>query len=110
MDTTTAISSFSALGQRTRLDALRLLIQAGQHGLLAGEIGARLDVRQNTMSANLAVLSNAGLVRSERQGRSIRYFAELSAIGGLLSFLMEDCCGGNPEQCKSIIDKITFPC
>ncbi len=106
MESTKAISSFSALSQQTRLDVFRLLIKAGANGLLAGELGERLDVRQNTMSANLAVLLNAGLVRNERQGRTIRYYADFDAVRGLLAFLMEDCCGGRAELCQPIIDKI----
>ena len=91
-----ALSDFSALGQPTRLQVFRLIIRAGSDGLLSGEIGERLDVRQNTMSANLTVLLNSGLVRNERQGRSIRYFADFDALKGLLAFLMQDCCGGKP--------------
>ena len=109
MDTYKAADSFSALSQTTRIDVLRLLIKAGRQGMPAGEIGERLDVRQNTMSANLAVLLRAGLVRNERQGRTIRYFADLDGIGELLGFLMEDCCGGRPELCQSIIEEVACP-
>lgn len=110
MESINAISAFSALSQQTRLDVFRLLIKAGENGLLAGELGEQLDVRQNTMSANLTVLLNAGLVRNERQGRKIRYFVDLDALRGLLAFLMEDCCGGRPELCQPIIDEIACAC
>ena len=110
MESNTVTSAFSALSQKTRLDVFRLLIKAETTGLLAGELGERLDVKQNTMSANLTVLLNAGLVRNERQGRTIRYFADFEAIQGLLAFLMEDCCGGRPELCKPIIDEIVCAC
>lgn len=70
-----SFNAASALGQSTRLDVFRLLIQAGADGLLSGEISQCLNVRQNTMSANLTVLLNSGLVYNERQGRQIRYFA-----------------------------------
>lgn len=110
MESNQAISSFSALSQQTRLDVFRLLIKAGADGVLAGELAEQLDVRQNTMSANLTVLLNAGLVRNERQGRTVRYFADFDAVRGLLAFLMEDCCGGRPELCKSIIDEIACAC
>lgn len=110
MESNQAISSFSALSQQTRLDVFRLLIKAGANGLLAGELGEQLDVRQNTMSANLTVLLNAGLVRNERHGRTIRYFANFDAVRGLLGFLMEDCCGGRPELCQPIIDEIACAC
>lgn len=106
MDSLNALSSFAALSQQTRLDVFRVLVKAGSDGLLSGEIGTRLNVRQNTMSANLAVLLNSGLVRNERQGRTIRYFADFDTIRNLLAFMMEDCCGGRPEICQPVIDEI----
>ncbi|WP_306257833.1 helix-turn-helix transcriptional regulator [Pararhizobium sp. IMCC21322] len=110
MDNSDAIISFAALSQPTRLDVFRLLVKAGAQGMLSGEIGERLDVRQNTMSANLAVLLNSGLVRNERQGRTIRYYADFDAMRGLLGFLMEDCCGGRPDLCQPVIDEIACAC
>ena len=110
MDSKNALAAFAALSQPTRLDAFRLLIQVGAEGMSAGEIGARLDVRQNTLSANLAVLLNAGLVTNERQGRSIRYFAKMDGLRGLLGFLLEDCCGGRKELCQPLIDEIACAC
>jgi len=104
------LSIFSALSQETRLEVFRLLVKAGADGLLAGEIGERLEVRQNTMSANLTVLLNSGLVRNERQGRTIRYFADFDVVGGMLAFLLEDCCGGRAELCKPLIDEIACAC
>jgi len=106
MEEYNVLAAFSALSQQTRLDVFRLLVKAGAEGILSGEIGDKLNVRQNTMSANLTVLLNAGLVVKERQGRTIRYFADFEAVRGLLAFLMEDCCGGNPELCQSVIDEI----
>jgi DNA-binding transcriptional ArsR family regulator len=110
MDKNKVLSAFAALSQETRLDVFRLLVKAGEHGMLSGEIGERLDVRQNTMSANLTVLLHAGLVRNRREGRSIRYFADFDGIQGLLAFLMEDCCGGRPELCRPVIDEIAAAC
>lgn len=106
MDIKDALSAFGALSQKTRLEVFRLLIRAGDAGMTAGEIGEALDVRQNTMSANLAVLLQSGLIRNEREGRSIRYFADLDGIRELLTFLMADCCGGHPELCAQVIETI----
>jgi hypothetical protein len=61
------------------------------------------------MSANLAVLHNAGLIRNTREGRAIRYFADMDGMQGLLAYLMEDCCGGRPELCQPIIEQIASP-
>ncbi len=110
MDRSGALAALSALGQETRLDVFRLLVRAGEAGLLAGEIGDRLGVLQNTMSANLAILQRSGLLRSRREGRAVRYFADMDGVRGLLGFLMEDCCGGRPEICQPALDSIACPC
>mgnify|MGYP000162097412 CR=1 FL=1 len=110
MDITQSLFAFSALSQQTRVEVLRLLIRAGQTGMNAGEIGDVLGVRQNTMSTNLNILLRSGLVRNEREGRSIRYFADFDGIRGLLAFLMEDCCGGKPELCEPLLDAIVCDC
>ncbi|MEL6679383.1 MAG: metalloregulator ArsR/SmtB family transcription factor [Pseudomonadota bacterium] len=106
MDRSEALTAFSALSQPTRLDALRLLVRAGAEGLLAGEIAAALEVRQNTLSANLSLLMGAGLIRNRREGRGIRYFADMGRLAGLIGYLMEDCCGGAPERCRPLIDAL----
>ena len=110
MDISNALNSFSALSQDTRLAVFRLLVKAGASGMAAGEIAAALDVRQNTMSANLAVLARSGLINSRREGRIIRYFANMEAVKQLLAFMLEDCCGGNPEKCQPVIDEISLAC
>jgi len=110
MDKKQALDALAALSQETRLDAFRLLVQVGPQGLPAGEVGERLGVRQNTMSANLSVLAQAGLIRSAREGRSIRYFADMDGVEGLLGFLMENCCGGAPDLCRPVIARLTCAC
>jgi len=110
MDKKCALEALTSLGQDTRLDVFRLLVQVGPEGMPAGGIGERLGVRQNTMSANLQVLAHAGLIRAEREGKSIRYFADMDGLKGLLSYLLEDCCGGAPEMCQPVISKLTCMC
>lgn len=106
MDKYRALDAFGALSQPTRLDVFRLLIKAGEAGMSAGNISDTLMVRQNTMSANLSILARSGLIRSVREGRSIRYFADMDGMRGLLAFLMEDCCGGCPELCQPVLDEL----
>ena len=79
-------------------------------GLAAGEIARRLDTPPNSLSANLTVLSHAGLIRSRRQGRSIIYTAEYDRMRDLLGFLVEDCCGGSPEICSPLAEVIRTAC
>ena len=110
MEKTRALDAFAALSQPSRLDAFRLLVKAGGAGMSAGEVGEALGARQNTMSTNLSILVRAGLIRSVREGRSIRYFADMDGMRGLLAFLMEDCCGGRPELCGPVIDQLACEC
>ena len=84
--------------------AFRLLVEAGEEGVPAGEIARRLDVPHNTLSTHLAQLTRAGLVRSRRESRSIIYMADLAGIRALLAFLVQDCCHGRPEACAPLLD------
>ncbi|MGE0281702.1 MAG: ArsR/SmtB family transcription factor [Rhizobiaceae bacterium] len=110
MDKKDALSALAALGQETRLDIFRLLVRAGADGIAAGEIAKRLGAVQNTTSAHLKQLENAGLVRARREGRSIRYLVEMTGFRDLLAFLMEDCCNGSPDVCRPLIDAVTCRC
>jgi DNA-binding transcriptional ArsR family regulator len=110
MDTRQAITAFDALSQETRLEALRLLIKAGPEGIAAGSISDQLGIRQNTMSMNLKILAQAGLIRSVRDGRTIRYRADFDGIQKIVLYLMKDCCGGRPELCQPILDQVTCEC
>jgi ArsR family transcriptional regulator len=109
MESEEAILAFAALAQSTRLDVFRLLMEHEPDGLAAGEIARRMAVPHNTMSAHLAILTRAGLVKFERQSRSIIYRAELDAVRSLAGFLVKDCCGGKPEICAPLIADLS-PC
>ncbi|MHA7776510.1 ArsR/SmtB family transcription factor [Roseibium sp. M-1] len=102
MEKEDALNALAALGQETRLDVFRLLVKAGKEGMTAGAISDALDVRPNTLSTHLGALSRSGLVRAERDGRSICYRASLETMQVLVTYLLQDCCGGNPELCAPI--------
>ena len=102
METARALNSLSALAHEGRLAVFRLLVKSGPDGMAAGDIARRLKTPANTMSAQLLVLANAGLVRARRDGRSIIYAADFARISALLLFLTEDCCGGRPEICAPL--------
>lgn len=99
-----AVGALSALAHGARLEVFRLLVRAGEDGMAAGEIARATGALANTLSANLAILSRAGLVRSRREGRSIVYAAAYDRMSALLAFLMEDCCGGHAEVCGPLAD------
>lgn len=109
METESAISALGALAQGTRLDTFRLLVRNEPDGLAAGEVARQLDVPQNTMSAHLAILARAGLIRSERHSRSIIYRADLDGVRALMLFLLKDCCAGNADLCAPLVAELA-PC
>lgn len=102
MESNIAIKRLSALAQESRLAVFRLLIKAGPQGLAAGEVARALEITPNTLSAQLTILANAGLVVSRRDGRSIIYAADFGGMSELLVYLMEDCCQGRPEVCAPL--------
>jgi len=110
MDIPTTVKALSALAQESRLNAFRLLLRCGPEGLAAGEIARQLDIPHNTLSSHLAILCNAGLLTSQRESRSIFYRINFDGTRALLSFLMEDCCQGQPELCSPLLDSLLPGC
>jgi DNA-binding transcriptional ArsR family regulator len=110
MDSSSAITALAALAQEGRLAVFRLLIKSGPQGTAAGKIARTLRVPHNTLSAQLAILCRAQLLRSRRDGRSIIYAIDLDGTRQLLSFLVEDCCRGSPEVCQPLIASALAEC
>lgn len=110
MDILDAISGLSALAQESRLKVFRLLVRKGKDGMAAGDIARALDVPSNTMSSHLAILSRAKLVQARKDGRSVTYAVDLEGTRALLSFLVEDCCQGEPAVCGPVIGSTLTAC
>ena len=102
MDSEKAALGFTALGQTTRLELLRLLLARGPNGMAAGDIAGALGVTPSTLSFHLRALDQAGLIRPTRQGRSLVYAAQVAALRDLLAFVADACCEGQPERCGDI--------
>ena len=109
MDDSQTLTALAALAQPTRLQTFRLLVSREPDGVPAGELARLVGVPQNTMSAHLATLAQAGLVAGERQSRSIIYRADLVRFRETILFLLNDCCGGRTEICAPLIADLT-PC
>ena len=102
LDEDQAIDGLGSLAQPTRLSAFRQLLAAHPESLAAGEIARLCEVPHNTMSTHLGILSRAGLIAVERQGRVMNYRADVRAFRGLLRFLTRDCCNGRPDLCGDL--------
>lgn len=100
MKSNEVVRALAALAQDSRLEAFRLLVRAGTDGLPAGKIAEELEVAPATLSFHLKELTNAGLIQQRRDGRSIIYSLNVEAMQSLLSFLVEDCCQGQPHLCE----------
>lgn len=103
MESNRAIDQLSALAHSGRLSVFRLLVKAAPAGLPAGDIARQVGIPPNTLSAQLTILNNAGLVHNRREGRSIIYSADTEAMSALILYLMDDCCSGRPEVCGPVL-------
>jgi len=96
MNEADALNALSAMANKSRLQVLRALVQAGPEGLSAGDIAKNLQASPSQASFHLSALSDAGLIQAERQSRHIIYRSNFEALGRLVGFILEDCCGGSP--------------
>ncbi len=106
MDETLAVTSLAALAHEQRLRIFRLLVREGPNGMPATEIAEAVGATPTGASFHLKELERAGLIRSARDGRYIRYAIHVEGMRQLLEYLTEDCCQGNPELCGSTIKKV----
>lgn len=96
METKNALAALAALAQDSRLAVFRLLVQAGPEGMAATKIAEHLGITPSSLSFHLKELTYANMVTPAKDGRSIIYSANYETMDGLLGFLTENCCGGNP--------------
>jgi len=61
----------SALSEPTRLGAIRIIWDGGEHCVC--ELMVRLDASQSRMSRHMSALKNAGLVIDRRDAQWVRY-------------------------------------
>ena len=94
MKNTDAISVFLALGQESRLNIFRLIVQRGEFGLTPGEIIEKLGIPNATLSFHLKELVQSNLLLVERQSRNLIYRPNTSLVKDLSTFLLDNCCGG----------------
>ncbi|PZM77146.1 MAG: transcriptional regulator [Candidatus Melainabacteria bacterium] len=99
MKTTDAVKGLGALAQETRLDIFKLLVRKGSSGMAAGQLSEHFEMPAATMSFHLKELSNAGLIVSRRESRSIIYSANYAHMQTLINFLLENCCVDNGGKC-----------
>src|SRR5579885_2359299 len=78
---------FSAIATEPRLRIMRLLLSAHPQGMIAGDVGAELDIPPSTLSHHL--------VKLRRESTFLWYSANAEALQELLGFLYAECCTRN---------------
>ena len=84
---------FKALSHPVRRRIVAML-RAGP--LASGDIAATFDMSWPTITGHLNALKEAGLVSAKRDGQTIRYRLEISAIEEAMAFLMDIAGTGQP--------------
>lgn len=96
MDEEVAVKALAALAQSSRLKVFRAIVGAGPEGIQPGQLSVALDIPANTLSFHLKELHHSALVSVQREGRFLRYRADLGAMQRLMDFLTAHCCQGVP--------------
>ena len=78
--------AFKALADPTRREILRLL---RKREMTAGELAERFDMTKPTMSHHFAVLKDAELVTSRREGQTIWYGLNTTVLEDVVSWAMD---------------------
>jgi DNA-binding transcriptional ArsR family regulator len=76
---------FKALGHPARRQIVAML---QKRPMTSGEIAAAFDMAWPSVTGHLAALKEADLVETEREGNSIRYRLNISAVEEAVGFLL----------------------
>ena len=88
-------SAFKAIADPTRREILRLL---RHEEMSAGDVAARFDMTKPTMSHHFAVLREAGLVSSRRDGQTIWYALNTTVLEDVLAWTLDLARGDKGES------------
>lgn len=102
MEERDAIKALACLGHEIRMRLFRHLVRCGFDGDSSGNMATAMGLAPSTMSFHLGQLEEAGLARSWRVSRSVRYAADLRMTRNLLLFILSDCCHGDPMICADL--------
>ena len=90
---------FEALASTPRRKILAYLSEVS---LTAGEIAGRFEMSKPAISKHLAILENAGLIRSEKRGQFVHYaLVRENLVNTLNGFVQEVCPVAGPLKQES---------
>ena len=88
-------SAFKALSDKTRREILTLLKDEGR--LSAGDIASHFNMTQATVSHHLSILTSAGLIVDDKQGKYIYYEINTTVMQDMIAWIMS-LIGGNRDE------------
>jgi len=94
--------AFKALGDSTRREILGLL-RRGE--MTAGDLAERFDMTKPSMSHHFAVLKQADLITSRRDGQQIWYSLNTTVVQDLMAWTMDLIRGGKDTAKKDATKK-----
>ncbi len=83
------------LANANRLSIVSLLAQGER---TVADIETTLAIRQPSLSQQLGVLREGGLIRAERAAKTVTYALEEGVLAPVLELLCERLCGGSTKQ------------
>ena len=89
---------FHALSEPTRREILRLLQTSD---MTAGEIADRFPLAKSTLSGHFNVLKHAGLIVAEKNGTTVVYSLNVSAVEQALAAMMNLLAVGKGSESKA---------
>ncbi len=91
-------NAFKALADPTRREILRLLRQGE---MTAGDLAQRFDMTKPTMSHHFAVLKEADLLTSRRDGQTIWYALNTTVVQDLMAWAMDLMRGDEKDEART---------
>lgn len=86
-------------------DRLLLLCQISQGERCVGDLEEALDIHQPTLSQQLGVLRDEGLVNTRREGKRIYYSIASKEALAVMQVLYEQFCGAKPKRARPASNK-----
>lgn len=89
-------TTLKAMSDNTRREILEMLRREGK--MAAGDIAARFDMTNATISHHLAILKEAELISDDRKGKYIYYEINTSVFDDLIKWIMAMTKGDSHEN------------
>lgn len=86
------------LGHPTRLCVYKHLVKAGYDGLPVGKLQEELGIPGSTLSHHISGLVSAGLIRQQREGRTLYCVPQYDMLEGVIGFLQDECCSAQSKE------------